>query len=606
MTTAIRHRGPDDEGYHIFDSGSCRIGLGFRRLSILDLTACGHQPMFNEDNGDAIIFNGEIYNFNEIKNELSSLGHHFKSTGDTEVILKSYQQWGSSCVEKFIGMFAIVIYDKQKNKIICFRDRAGVKPFYYYWKKNLLLFSSELKAMHKHPEFEKEIDNNALAYFFKHGYISSPNTIFQNTHQLQPGSFLTIELSSKNISVTNYWNLNDYFNKSASDYSYDEVLEKTEDLLKSAFNYRMVSDVPVGVFLSGGYDSSCVAAILQKTNTQKIKTYTIGFSEEGYNEAPHARKVAEYIGTDHHEYYCSFSDAIEIVPRLADIYDQPFGDSSAVPTTLISGIARQHVTVALSADGGDELFAGYPRHYKSLNYINKFNRIPFFARSLLSKVLNGRSDSLVAADRYDKLKGVLSSRYESEMFDIINQTFSSSEVKKILKQSFTDTENPFDKVQGLKSSVTTLNKILATDYNTYLVDDILQKVDRASMSVSLEAREPFLDHRLLEFLATVPSEFKMEGRFQKRILKDIVHKYIPRELMDRPKMGFGIPLNRWCNNELKDLFMDYMSDAAISQNPYLNFQNVTKLRDGYLNNQLDNFERIWFVFIFQMWYKRWM
>ncbi len=606
MAESIKHRGPDDNGFEIVDEAACRVGLGFKRLAILDLSPAGHQPMKNPDTGDLIILNGEIYNFREIRNELETSGIKFRSTGDTEVVMRSYERWGIECVSRFIGMFAIVIYDKRNRKLVCIRDRAGVKPFYYYWKNDLFLFGSELKTFHQHPDFKKEINTDSLAYYFKHGYISSPNSIFKDAFQLEPGSWLELSFDGKKITRNRYWNINDYFNKFATSMSYEEVVHHTESLLVSAFNYRMVSDVPVGVFLSGGYDSSCVAAILQKNNATKIKTYTIGFAEEGYNEAPYAKKVAEYIGTDHQEYYCSFTDAMEIVPKLGKIYDQPFGDSSAVPTTLISKIAREHVTVALSADGGDELFGGYPRHIRSLKHINRYKRIPSFAKRIISRLLPMNDKSLVTADRMDKLKSVFNTSNESEMFDIINQTFSKSELSKLLNVSFAEAESPFYTSKKLSSKVQTLNKILATDYNTYLIDDILQKVDRASMSVSLEAREPFLDHRLIEFIATVPSEFKIDGSLQKKILKDIVHKYIPAELMQRPKMGFGIPLHAWCKNELKDLFMSFMSDDAISANPYLNLKNVSELRDGYLNNQLHNFERIWFVFVFQMWFREWM
>lgn len=606
MANAVSHRGPDDSGYELLSPRGVSIGLGFRRLAILDLSIAGHQPMKNPDTGDFIIFNGEIYNFREVRKELEGSGFTFHSTGDTEVILRAYQHWGKSCVDKFIGMFSIVLYDERKQKIVCIRDRAGVKPLFYYWKNDVFLFGSELKSFHHHPSFEKEIDNNALAYYFQHGYISSPHSIFNDTYQLKPGSWLELDLNSKKISTETYWNVNTFYNKPQSRMSYEEVLDKTEELLISAFNYRMISDVPVGVFLSGGYDSSCVAAILQKTYPGQIRTYTIGFDEPGFNEAPYAKEVAANIGSDHHEYYCSFKDAMHLVPKLPEIYDQPFGDPSAVPTTLISRIAREHVTVALSADGGDELFAGYPRHLKSLNYIKKFKGIPFFARSISSNLVPGNNKSLLTADRNDKLRRVLNTRYESEMFDVINQTFSAGELQRLLKFPAMESENPFQIGKELSSEVETLNKILAVDYSTYLVDDILQKVDRASMSVSLEAREPFLDHRLVEFLATVPSNYKMEGNFQKKILKDIVHKYIPKKIMDRPKMGFGIPLDKWCRSEMKELFMDFMSDAALSQNEYINAAEVAKIRDGYMKGQLQNFERIWFVFVFQMWYKHWM
>jgi asparagine synthase (glutamine-hydrolysing) len=606
MADAVAHRGPDDSGYEMFRRGEAAVGLGFRRLSIIDLSVLGHQPMQNPGTGDWIIFNGEIYNFREIRKELESLNHTFLSSSDTEVILKSYEQWGIRCIDKFIGMFAIVLYDNRRGKIICVRDRAGVKPFFYYFRDHLFLFGSELKSFHRHPGFRKQIDNNALAYFFQHGYISSPASIFIDTFQLPPGCYLELDLSTKQLTTTRYWDVIALYNRPESNLSYDEILSETERLFRSAFQYRMVSDVPVGVFLSGGYDSSCVAALLQKNSSTKIKTYTIGFEEKSFNEAPFAGEVAKYIGSDHHEYYCSFRDAMEFVPRLADIYDQPFGDSSAVPTSLISSIARRHVTVALSADGGDELFAGYPRHRKSFNYIRRFNAVPLSVRHILSHFVGGTNGSLLHANRRDKLRRILRSDTESGMFDIINQAFSAGEIGSLLKGEFRETSNPFTDSRKLADSVSVLNKILAVDYNTYLVDDILQKVDRASMAASLEAREPFLDQRLIEFFSTVPARYKMDENNQKIILRDIVHKYIPRELMDRPKMGFGIPLHNWCRKELKELFMEYMSDEALAGNEYLIARNIVALRDGYLRGELKNFERIWFIFVFQMWYRRWM
>jgi len=606
MTDPITHRGPDDSGHELITASDARVGLGFRRLSILDLSYAGHQPMINPENGDHIIFNGEVYNFREIRKELDMDEEKFHSTGDTEVILRAYQKWGRDCVRKFIGMFAIVIYSKQENKVVLFRDRAGVKPLFYYWSDGLFLFGSELKAFHGHHGFKKSVNQDALAYFFRHGYVSSPHTIFENTFQVEPGAWLEINLHDRKLTTERYWDAFSLYNRPVLNVSYEEALSKTEELMISAFNYRMISDVPVGIFLSGGYDSSAVAAILQKTNAGKIKTYTIGFQEEGYNEAPHARKVAEFLGTEHHEYYCSFSDAMDIIPRLPEIYDQPFGDSSAVPTTLISTIARKHVKVALSADGGDELFAGYTRHLKGIRYISRINGIPPGLRRLLALLIPSNHQSLLRPDRKGKLKEVFHADHESEMFDIINQTYTGSELKKLLKYPFKEIENPFRRGNSLPDSVEVLNKILAVDYGTYLTDDILQKVDRASMSVSLEAREPFLDHRLLEYLSVLPSSYKIHDGIQKRMLKDIVHRYIPKELMERPKMGFGIPLENWFREDLLDLFMDYMSDDAVKHSEFLNPSAVIPMRDNYLKGQFENFDRLWFIFVFQMWSRGWL
>lgn len=605
MAKVLHHRGPDDSGAEVIEVSNAVIGLGFRRLSILDLSPLGHQPMQNPVNGNWIVFNGEIYNFQEIKNELIALGHSFKSMGDTEVILHAYQQWGKECVSRFVGMFAILIFDNAQNKIIAFRDRVGVKPFFYYWYDGLFMFASELKAFHQNPLFKKVINKNALCSFFQHGYIPAPDTIFKNCFKLKPGHWIELNLNDRQINSGCYWNLNDFAEKEKLKIDYESALKETERILISAFNYRLVSDVPVGVFLSGGYDSSCVAAILQKEKSAQIKTYTIGFDEPGYNEAVFAKEVAKVIGTDHHEYYCTFQEAKDIIPKLAEIYDEPFGDSSAIPTTLVSMIARKHVVVALSADGGDELFAGYPRHIKSRDHINKLKLLPPGVRKLASSFLPDSIQTLDRPNRRDKLKRVLNAKDDEEMFDVINQTFTLSEVSKLIKGEF-GTSQSFFQTGRLSSDKDLISKILAFEFQTYLPEDILQKVDRATMSASLEGREPFLDHRLAEFVFQLPGEFKINGSAQKIILKDIVHKYIPKTIMERPKMGFGVPVERWCREDLLDLFMEHMSDEALSRSGLLNTNEIIPIRDRYLKGNLENFERIWFIFIFQQWFKKWM
>lgn len=604
MASALVHRGPDDAGAELFHAGKAGIGFGFRRLAILDLSPAGHQPMTDPHTGNRIVFNGEIYNFREIRAELEKEGDRFVSNGDTEVILAAYRKWGKKCVEKFIGMFAICIFDARNEKLICFRDRAGVKPFFYYFNTQTFLFASELKCFHQHPQFEARIDNDSLGYFFQHGCITAPYTIFQNTFKLRPGYMLEVDLRSRSLTTECYWDVNEVYDRAIpAKLSFTEASDQMDALFRSAFNYRMVSDVPVGIFLSGGYDSSCVAAILQATNSSRIKTFTIGFKEESYNEAPHAGKVAAHLGTDHHEYYCTPKEAMDLVPGLADIYDEPFGDSSAIPTLLVSKIARRSVTVALSADGGDEIFAGYPRHKKSTRYIRQLSRLPL--RKAVASLIPGGSD-ISKADIRGKLKDTLASSNEAQMFDLINQTYTVRELREILKNKPDELLSPYRGDFNFDRNVSSLSKMLALEYKTYLADDILQKVDRATMSVSLEGREPFLDHRIVEFAARLPDEFKMQGDEQKRLLKSIVHRYIPPAIMERPKMGFGVPVPIWLRSQLKELFMTFMSDEAIRSNPYLNFEPVRKLRDQYLRNSIGNFERIWFVFMFQMWYDRWI
>ncbi len=607
MADSLVHRGPDDSGYEIFHQNAASIGLGFRRLSIIDLSPTGHQPMQNVQRGDWIVFNGEIYNFKEIQQELLLMGYSFSSQSDTEVILKSYEAWGIKCVDKFIGMFAIALFEPKKNKVLFIRDRAGVKPFYYYWKDGLFLFASELKAMHKHPAFKKTIDTDALSLFFQQGYIPAPYSIFKDTYKLKPGHWIELDLVSQELKEEKYWDIVDAYNLDKLDIPYDLALEETEKLLVSSFNYRMIADVPVGVFLSGGYDSSCVTALLQKNSSQKIKTFTIGFDDKRYNEAHHAKEVANFLGTDHHEYFCTFREAMDFVPRLPEICDEPFGDPSIIPTSLVSKIAVNHVKVALSADAGDELFAGYPRHLKSLGYITKFNNIPALVSKTLAQLIPSDSGSTVSStDRRDKLKLTLGNVDAVKRFESINQIFTSFEARKLMQMEPGELPTAFDESSLFFSNNDVLSKILATEYKTYLVDDILQKVDRASMSVSLEAREPFVDHRIAEFMARLPSHFKLKDKRQKILLKDIVHRHIPESIMNRPKMGFGIPLEDWMGNDLKELFMNTMDVKSISSSGILQPKVIAHLTDTFLEGKLEQFQRIWLVFVFQQWYKYWM
>ncbi len=610
MRESLIHRGPDDSGEYLADTQSASVGFGFRRLSIIDLSPLGHQPMTNEVTGDVVMLNGEIYNYKELRKDLEALGHVFKSNSDTEVVLKSYQQYGTKCVDGFIGMFAIALHDKKNNRIVFFRDRAGVKPFYWYMQDDLFLFGSELKAFHKHPGFKKEIDVDALSLYFQHGYISAPYSIFKNAHKLMPGHLMKIDLVSKNITIEKYWDVTDEYNRPKLDIGYSEAVDTTERLLSSAFQYRMVADVPVGVFLSGGYDSSCVTALLQKNSAQKIKTYTIGFHEKEYNEADHAKKVAQHLGTDHHEYFCTIKDAVELVPQLADIYDEPFGDTSGIPTTLVSRIARQHVTVALSADGGDEIFAGYPRHKRFMNYWKKFSMVPSEVGEMMAaglKMIHNKSKPASKADRLEKLFLVLKKKDPVKAFEIIHSCYTEGEAQKLINNKTQHLPSVFDDNDLYGSSNDVLARIIAVEYKTYMVDDILQKVDRATMSASLEGREPFLDQRVIEFVSKLPSHYKYREGVGKIMLRDIVHRYIPREIMDRPKMGFGVPVEKWLKNELKDFFEDtFAQNSSGGVFDILNKSEVENLKKEYLSGRLEYFERLWFVFFFMAWYKRWM
>lgn len=607
MIATLHHRGPDDRGSEVYNQSNVVVGLGQTRLSIMDLSPLGHQPMEYENY--SIIFNGEIYNFEEIKNELCLLGHIFKSSSDTEVILHSFKEWGTDCISRFIGMFVFVLFDKVANEINVVRDRAGVKPFFYYWNEGVFLFSSELKAFHKHPKFVKKVDIASVNLYMDFGYIPSPYCIFENCHKLESGHILNFDLQSKEIALTKYWDVTDCYKQPKLNISYEEAKIEVEKLLKSACEYRMVSDVPVGVFLSGGYDSTCVAALLQNGSKEKLKTFTIGF-EEGNNEAPYAKDIAEHLGTNHTEYYCTTKEAKDIITDLPYFYDEPFGDSSAIPTTLVSKMAKNDVTVALSADAGDEIFAGYTIYRTFLKNFSLIDKVPNSIRTITSKLfklavffipnkkhgLKHKLATLSAVLNVDKNK-ISQELYRSYF------KFSDSIKKDLFIKPLKNRKTIFD--FDFSKFKQNLSIPMCIDYSIYLENDILTKVDRATMSVSLEGREPFLDHRIIEFVSRLPMEFKY-GDTQKKILRDIVHKFVPVELLDRPKTGFSIPIYSWLKTDLRYLIDENLNSSSIKEAGIFNVDTVEKLKRQFFNNELDDLTIIWKLLQFQMWYKKWM
>ncbi len=612
MNRTMAHRGPDGEGYKMIRSQNSTIGLGHRRLSIIDLTEAGSQPMvFNHL---SITFNGEIYNYAEIKSELEALGHVFNSHSDTEVILHAYQQWKEKAINKFIGMFAFTLVDEEAQQVFMCRDRAGVKPFFFYWHQDLFLFGSELKALMAHEKFKKEINQNALGTYFKTGNVPAPYCIFEHAQKLSPGHYLLLDLKTKSFKIKQYWNVYDAYNKPPLDISFEEAKKHTEEVIKSACSYRMVSDVPVGVFLSGGYDSSCVTAVLQANSTEKIKTFTIGVPDAGMNEAPFAKDIANFLGTDHTEYYCTEKEALDIVPNLPFYYDEPFADSSAIPTSLVSSIAREKVTVALSADAGDEVFAGYNRY----DYLQKFGKsikaIPAPIRALGSGLMNTipanripfLKNKYLFPQRYEKVKNFLKDPSDKNMMDSITNTFTSADIDALLLNKPEKIATAFDSKELMEAFYSPLHYMMAIDYQTYLPDDILQKVDRATMSVSLEGREPFLDQRVIEWAAQLPLQYKYNNGSKKYILKEIVHQYIPKKLMDRPKMGFGIPIATWLSNDLKNYVDTYFDEMYIKKQGIFNASEVTRMKISFFEGKVERAEKIWYFLMFQMWYQKWI
>lgn len=610
MTDVLYHRGPDDGGYFFANLEFSQLGMGHRRLSILDLTHHGHQPMTYQHL--TMIYNGEVYNFKEIRIDLEKYGYSFESDSDTEVILKAFHRWGGDSVHRFNGMFAIAIFDSQKQVLTLLRDRAGVKPLYWYLKDGLFMFASELKSFHEHPKFQKQLNNDGLALFLQYGYIPQPHTIFEDSYKLQAGHILELNLQNSVYNITKYWDVVDCYNQPKLEISKQEAMSETERLLRSACEFRMVSDVPVGVFLSGGYDSSTVVSLLQSERTEKLKTFSIGFHEEKFNEAHHARKIADFLGTDHTEYYCTQKDALNILPRLSDICDEPFGDSSAIPTILVSMLARKDVTVSLSADGGDEIFGGYTKYNHILKMNKTFSSIPF--KTMISKIMEEiRPENIPRlnkvpkfSQRYQTIQRALNYKNIVDMLSITSSAFTPMEISFILKSKVESVHTHFNDYYELKNRVDNLDKLLAIDFKTYQLDDILTKVDRATMSSGLEGREPLLDYRIIDFVARLDPKLKINNGTNKYILKEITHKYLPKEMMDRPKMGFGVPIFEWFKDELKGYLVTYLSKDRLEKSGIFNASKVIELRDRYLSGADVNINQIWFLLMFEMWREKWM
>ena len=603
MLHTIKHRGPDDNG--IFESEP--FSLGHVRLSILDLSSHGHQPMTYENL--VMVFNGEVYNFEEIKQELSTLGYTFGSHSDSEVILKAYHQWGIKAVDKFIGMFAIAIYDTSKQEIVLIRDRVGVKPLYYYFDGTDFIFASELKPIMEYKK-DLKISKDALYEFFQFGYISSSLSIFENCHKLPAGHYGTFNIQNSTFKIQEYWSILPFFQMPKFDKDENTLIEELERLLINACKYRMVSDVPVGVFLSGGIDSSVVAAILQK-HYGNIHTFTIGFKEAKYNEAIYAKEVAKHLGTTHTEKFLDTVQAKEILSKFVDIYDEPFGDSSGIPTTLVSQVAKESgIKVVLSADGGDEIFCGYERYWYSHAIGKKIFKLPKFIRKSLAFMMDfigvTHASRLFKINNFEHKFNQLSEMLRDDTWkDIYEKLIHNSknyEIKELLGITKTIEEKSF--LIGERENP--MQGMMLWDYHRYMVDDILTKVDRATMSVSIEGREPLLDHRIAEFMAQVPFTLKYKDGKSKYLLRKVLEKYIPKEMIDRPKMGFGIPLFEWFSGDLKNLFEIYFSKERLQKHNLLNNTYIHEEYKKLKNNRQMNINKLWLILIFQMWHEKYM
>lgn len=599
MCNEIEHRGPDDEGIY-FDNS---IGLGMRRLSIIDLFT-GHQPIHNEDESIWIVFNGEIYNFKELKNELEGEGHRFYTATDTEVILHLYEKMGKECVNKLNGMFAFALWDSNKKRLLLARDRLGIKPLHYSIADNTIVFGSEIKAILKHPQIKREVNLRALHDFLSFEWIPAPATILKGVMKLPPGHFLLLE--NGKASVEKYWDLN-FSRISKGEEQYEQEIY---DNLKKSVQYRMISDVPLGAFLSGGIDSSSIVCIMSELSSQPVKTFTIGFSEESYNEVDFARRIAEQFGTEHHEKIIE-PDAYDLIERVVKNLDEPFADVSSLPTYLVSEFARKYVTVVLTGDGGDETFAGYDQ-YDANRLMNTYNKMPnFMIKEVMPTFTNRLKPSPQKKGFKNKLKRFVEGAALPDKLGHMRWMiyFTEDEKASLYSRRISDQLRGADSYESIKTyfknnkGIDRLSRDLYLDTKLYLVDDILTKVDRMSMANSLEARVPLLDHNFVEFVASIPSSLKIQKGTRKYILKRAMRTKLPKIILERGKQGFSIPMKNWLRKELRDLMEDVLSKERLRRENYFDYHYVEKLKKGHLEGKYDHWHKLWALICFEMWHE---
>ena len=614
MRDVLSHGGPDDAGLYINCTNN--VGLGQRRLSIIDLSPRGHQPMIWGDY--VVVYNGEIYNFLEISKQLITEGYSFTSSSDTEVIIKAFDFWGYDAVHKFRGMFAFALWNTKTQKLLICRDRVGVKPLYWYNYGGIFMFASELKSFHEHPDFNKTINQDAVNLFLQTGYIRSPHSIYKYAHKLEPGSFLEIDVQL-NIKIWKYWEIRDiYQNTTVSKLPESTLIQDCENILTESFKLRMVSDVPVGMFLSGGVDSSLVTALLQKESLTPLKTFTIGFEDKQYNEADHAKKIANHLGTEHRELYCNEHHFEEIIEKLPTFYDEPFGDSSAIPTYLVSQLAKEHVTVSLSADGGDEIFTGYNRYLFAETLHNKFKYIPSVLKNVIESVLHGMDlKQIQTILKVLPIPQYYKKNVDSRIPKLIETLKAQTPLDFLYSSTIFLTKDNLKKIHRHETSEKIFNAQLnikdnqkfgsygVVDIESYLEGDILTKIDRATMQVALEGREPFLDHKIIEFALSLPDNMKLRNGKTKWILREILYKYVPKELIERPKMGFGIPLDKWLSSLLKEDLIIMCEDDRFMDSFMLNKNYVKSLVNSYLLGGGFSPYLIWYLYCLYKWHLRW-
>lgn len=621
MVKPLNHRGPDHSD--IWVSKEHGIALGHTRLSILDLSSAGHQPMNSSCERYVLIFNGEIYNHMQIREELALYGYStgWKGHSDTETILAAFSTWGiKKSLERTVGMFALALWDRQERKLILARDRMGEKPVYYGWQNNTFLFGSELKALKAHPEFKNDINRDSLCLLLRHNTIPYPYSIYQGIFKLAPGSMLTLELGNRELEIKDYWSMKEAV-QSALDNPFkgteEMALLELESVLSKAISDQMLSDVPLGAFLSGGIDSSTVVALMQSQSSKRIKTFSIGFNEKGFDEAKHAKEVAEYLGTEHTELYITPSEALNVIPHLPIMYDEPFSDSSQIPTYLVSKLAKQSVSVSLSGDGGDELFGGYNRHVWVKSIWEKTRHLPLFSRRLIFYAITSLSPS-AWNQFFLKFSTALPSRYQAtqpgdKMYKLAN-VITAKNPDQMYRNLVSHWNRPDSIVLGSEEPNTLLSDIsimpnlsdieqrmMFLDAVTYLPNDILTKVDRAAMAVSLETRVPMLDHRVVEFAWRLPLNMKIKDGEGKWILRQLLYKHVPKKLVERPKMGFGIPIDSWLRGPLIDWAENLLEPSRLRQEGYFNAEVVRRKFEEHISGKHDWQHHLWDVLMFQAW-----
>jgi asparagine synthase (glutamine-hydrolysing) len=605
MNDTMYHRGPNDSGTEMFDiAGGYTVGLAQRRLSILDLSELGHQPMHSADDRVVISYNGEVYNFLELRKELND--YPFKSHCDTEVILAAYLKWGIKCIDRFEGMFAISLFDKKTNELYLVRDRIGKKPLYYWYENQNIVFASELKPIMECPKFPKDINKGVIKRYMYQQCVNEPYSIFESVYKVEPGQVVRFTLGK--LDKWKYWDIATVYNKKKHEKvgSYEEAKEELKDILRESVKKRMIADVPLGTFLSGGYDSSLVTAIAQENSSTPVKTYSIGFNEERYNEAKYAKEVAKHLGTDHTEQYIDEKAMFELVESIPKYYDEPFADSSQIPTMLVSGLASKDVTVVLSGDGGDEFFCGYNIYdnVAQAQMLDKLGtmtygvcQLPPFRKINLFEKLPFRVQ-VVAGNTDKETKTQIGGRTYINVID------------KMLEGDGIPFKFPIESKYNEKNWQ---ERRMLLDEDTYLPGDILCKVDRASMKYSIESRCPILDVNVMEYSYRLPHEYKYSNGVKKRILKDIAYDYIPKELLDRPKVGFGVPLDKWMRGPLKEQLIDMCSVDYLKKQGIFDAQYVNTFINEYLRTgdkgpaSGGNYSKTaWSFFAFQQWYRYYM